>query len=405
MKVAYFVNHFPVLSQTFIIGQIAGIASRGHDVHVFADSASPDFSGVLPSELKDGGMVTYLKPHSSLIVTFFVVLRSALLGILTKKTLIFLRSLKYLPSKGVRAWTALVHQIAVINTKDFDVIHCQFATLWNVVEPLTSLGVIKGKIIVSIRGYDITSDRYIENNGYKNLFSIASVFLPVSKSLQEVLVDLGCSKNKISIHHSGIDLAKLQMKECKPFPQLIKLISVGRLVEKKGMVYGLKAVKELLGRGVAVNFSIVGDGPLRQDLDCMVRDLGLENNVNFLGSLSHDKTLENIARSDIFLMPCVTAKNGNKEGIPNVLKEAMALGVPVAATIHSGIPELIDDRVSGLLVPERGVKELVDAVIQYKEMSLKERKKIVNAARVKIEKDFDISVLVPELENIYFHQK
>lgn len=140
------------------------------------------------------------------------------------------------------------------------------------------------------------------------------------------------------------------------------LLSVAQLKEKKGLAYLIDATRTLADRGVDVDVEIVGEGPLRAQLEAQVEALGLGDRVRFSGVLPHDRVVARYGEATAFVLPCVTASDGDRDGIPNVILEAMAMGVPVVSTRHSGIPEAITDGEHGLLVPTGDADALADAV-------------------------------------------
>jgi colanic acid/amylovoran biosynthesis glycosyltransferase len=135
-------------------------------------------------------------------------------------------------------------------------------------------------------------------------------------------------------------------------------VTVGRLVERKGIANAVRAVAELVRSGVDVEYTIVGDGPLSAVLIHLARELGVAERVRIIGSVSHGAVAAILARSHIMVAPSMTASDGDMEGIPVAIMEAMASGVPVVSTVHGGIPELVDDDVTGYLVPEGDVHAL-----------------------------------------------
>ena len=145
---------------------------------------------------------------------------------------------------------------------------------------------------------------------------------------------------------------------------------------------------------------IAGDGPLRNDLERMVTDLGLGAEVHLAGPKTRDEVLTLLGEAHLLVAPSVTAASGETEGIPNVLKEAMATGIPAIGTWHSGIPELVTDGVSGLLVPERDVDALAEALVtlvdhpgRWPAMGL--------AGRQRVEAEFDSDKLNKDLVELY----
>ncbi len=138
------------------------------------------------------------------------------------------------------------------------------------------------------------------------------------------------------------------------------MITIGRLVEKKGIKYAIQAMARLLKSGRKINYFVIGDGELRGDLEELISTLNLEKHVQLLGWMKQGEVTQLLQTMHIMVAPSITASNGDQEGIPNVVKEAMALGLPVISTLHSGIPELVEDGVSGFLVKERDVDSLTD---------------------------------------------
>ncbi|HYY72707.1 MAG TPA: glycosyltransferase family 4 protein [Candidatus Bathyarchaeia archaeon] len=167
------------------------------------------------------------------------------------------------------------------------------------------------------------------------------------------------------------------------------ILSVARLIEKKGLSDLILAAELLRQRGRRFQVQIVGNGPLRQSLEGHVKQLGLHDQVKFLGPLPHDRVCRLYQRVCLFALPCVVAANGDRDGIPNVLLEAMASGVPVVSTPVSGIPELIQSEVEGLLVPSNSPAKLADALDRLLD-SPELRERLACAARSKIEACFSI---------------
>lgn len=195
---------------------------------------------------------------------------------------------------------------------------------------------------------------------------------------------------KLHCMYHGIDLS--QFKFCCPRgldPEPPVILSVARLIEKKGLRNLILAADILRQRGRRFQVEIVGNGPLRQSLEDQVKQLGLNDRVRFLGLLPHERLCCVYQRVCLFALPCVVAPNGDRDGIPNVLLEAMASGVPVVSTPVSGIPELIRSEVEGLLVPPDSPAKLADALDRLLD-SPELRERLALAARSKIETCFSI---------------
>lgn len=198
------------------------------------------------------------------------------------------------------------------------------------------------------------------------------------------------SNDKLHCIYHGLETSQFKFSRARgsrPGPPVI--LSVARLVEKKGLNNLIAAAEILRGRGRSFQIEIIGDGPMRQALETQVLDLGLSNWVRLLGPLPHESVCEAYERASLFVLPCVVAPDGDRDGIPNVLLEAMACGVPVIATPVSGIPELIVAEREGVLVPPNSPEMLADALDRLlAQPELCDR--LALAARAKVEAWFSV---------------
>ena len=205
---------------------------------------------------------------------------------------------------------------------------------------------------------------------------------------------------KIKVVHCGVDLSV-----CQCVPTSLKLrgagvsmcqgrkpyqiLTVARLEEKKGHRYLLEALKILKGKKFEFKATIVGGGVLENELKEQAVSLGIGDRVTFTGPKNQNEVQEFLRQADVFVLPCVQAKNGNMDGIPVSLMEAMAAGVPVISTKLSGIPELIEDGVSGLLVEPKDSEGLAVGIKKVlTEPELCER--LIQQARIKVETEFEV---------------
>jgi len=154
-------------------------------------------------------------------------------------------------------------------------------------------------------------------------------------------------RDKIHVVRCGIDLAAWSGLERRPEPG--RILSVGALREKKGHHVLVEACARLRDEGLDIHCEIVGEGPERDRLERRIAELDLGDRVRLLGALSPEETRERYRRAELFVLACVVAANGDLDGVPIVLMEAMMAGVPPVSTRLSGIPELIEDATSGLL--------------------------------------------------------
>ena len=181
---------------------------------------------------------------------------------------------------------------------------------------------------------------------------------------------------------------------------LVRILGVGRLVEKKGFEFAIRAVARLIKARGNISFEIIGDGPLRDELQQLISDLGVEKSIRLVGPRNSPEIVDKLRRSDLFVATSVTSQRGNQDAPVNTLKEAMAVGLPVLATVHGGIPELVEDGVCGFLVPERNVEALADRLTYlidhpdlWPDFGL--------AGRRRVEKMYDINSLTDDLVETY----
>ncbi len=229
------------------------------------------------------------------------------------------------------------------------------------------MGAIHGKLAVTFHGVDVSSCLSHDPTYYRHLFSTGDLFLCVSDHWRQTLIAHGCPAERTTVHRMGIDPQAFSHVARRREPTgPARVLTVGRLVEKKGIEYGLRAVAQVTAQNIPLHYTIVGDGPLRTSLQELARSLGISEHVTFLGSRPQHEVLELVRQAHIFLAPSVTDTTGDQEGIPVSLMEAMATGLPVVSSFHSGIPELVDHGVSGLLAPEGdagAVAELMEALL------------------------------------------
>lgn len=402
MKIAYFVNEFPGFSQTFVIHQIAGMVNKGHEVDIYATvraNAVHLIEGVVGQRCR----TIYF---SDLPVAYFAryarMARRVFASDIVRNMRLVARVLAESASTRQALSLRLLHKaLSIERGGEYDILHCQFATLGLPVLQLKRIGALTGKVVVSVRGYDVTTARYTDAGRYASLFENADRFLPVSESLADRLLSLGCDRQKIQVLRSGLNVDAIAQRLPRPLTTPLNLLSVGRLVEKKGLIYGLGAVAALLAQGIAVRYRIAGEGPLRDELMAAAQDLGVAEAVEMPGVCAHDRVIGLMQEADIFLAPSVTAADGDQEGIPNVVKEAMLMGLPVISTRHSGIPELIEHGREGVLVAEKDSAALVEAVKQLGAMSAADLAAMCERARAKVVRDYDEGRLNDELERIY----
>jgi len=301
-----------------------------------------------------------------------------------------------------RAWNPGFHER--LATGGFRVLHAHFG--WAGVYALPHAERLNLPLVVTFYGYDVPlltqPARYWPRHwrywlGAGRLFRRADRILAVSRDLVDRLVALGAPPERTQLKHIGVRIPEPRPGERPAGP--LQVLMVGRFVEKKGFEYGLAAFAGLCRRGVEARLTVAGDGPLAPAYRRLVAESGIGDRVNFPGVLRHGAVLDAMRRSDVFMLPSVTARNGDREGNPTVLKEACAVGLPVVATRHAGIPEAVDDGESALLVAERDAAGLEDGLTRLTDPALRAR--LGDAARARMIRDFDIRRITAEVESLY----
>jgi hypothetical protein len=234
----------------------------------------------------------------------------------------------------------------------------------------------------------------------KARFTSAEKVLTVSQYNRNYLLNLLGQgyEDKITVHFLGVDLEKFKYIERKP-KDIVTILFVGRLIEKKGFLDAIETFKRILERHKSVQFRIIGDGPLREKALNRVNELEINEKVLFLGGLPLENVLEELKGADIFFLPSKTAPDGDREGLPVVILEAQAMDLPVVSTLHTGIPEAVVDGESAFLVPEGDIPAMADRICELIEAP-DLRKRMGKAGRKWVESHFDFKRELDALEKI-----
>lgn len=370
LKILFVLHEFPKFIQQFILNQITGLHDLGHDVHIYANNK---IDGHVPPDI-----ATY------------------------------------------NLFNKTYYRVLPDNQKNFDIIYCHFGPDGYCGLYLKKHYGLTGKLVTCFRGDDISKllrphqyNKRTKRRGiftvpcyyttmYTELFAQADHFLPVCNYFKKKLVSLGCPSKKITVQHSAINCDLFAYQERKPLSpkKNINIITIGRLVEKKGIKFAIRAIARLVKTYPRINYTIIGDGPLYKKLEILIQRLHLEKNITLQGWLNQEEIRNYLFTADIFLLPAITAHDGDEEGISNVLKEAMATGLAVVSTYHSGIPELVKNGISGYLVKERNVSTLthkMNNLIKKPNKALK----MGMAGRAFVEKEFETTRQTIKLSKLF----
>jgi colanic acid/amylovoran biosynthesis glycosyltransferase len=260
-------------------------------------------------------------------------------------------------------------------------------------------------LVTSFYGFDLgmlpRQSKWIEK--YKKLFQEGDAFIAICEYFKEKLQKLGCPEEKIKILHLGRDLNFFQFKP-RPRKDVVTLLTVARFVEKKGIPILLKAFSKVLDQHSDTKLMLVGDGPMRMQIENLIHELKLTNNTQMMSNLSSDDPRGDLLKvlwsTDIFILPSLTARDGDEEGTPLSLMEAQATGMPVVSTYHAGIPETVLEDKSGFLVPQNDPNSLAEKIICLLEDD-RLRSNMGRCGRKFIEENFDSCKQKKSLEKTY----
>ena len=236
----------------------------------------------------------------------------------------------------------------------------------------------------------------------KEKINMARFVVTCTKYNKAYLSELaGNTQTPVFCVYHGINLDYFSSKEreikCKPPYQII---TVARMTRKKGLENVYQALAVMRDKGIEFKHTLIGEGDDHSKIVALIKQLKLENLTQLCGTLTHEQVIDHYASSDLFVLGCLIADNGDRDGIPNVMAESMAMNLPVVATNVSGIPEFLEDRVTGLMVEQKDPMALANAM----ETLLKDnnlRQEVTLEAKKRITRDFNNKKLIIDLAGIY----
>ncbi|MFH0255803.1 glycosyltransferase [Vibrio rumoiensis] len=408
MRIAVFSSSFPVLSETFIINQIIGLIKLGVEVDIITNVVSTD--NVMHSSVKDFDLMSQVKSiglgsqknkFQRIILTALNVLSLLLKGNL-KVSLTNLSNILFDKYLSIGQKLNLISALNKNKLVPYDNIICHFGDNGYYVCKLRDLGIISGPISTVFHGYEMSRYKTVNKclPQYEKLFIEGDLMLPISELWKEELIKMGCAESKIKVHRMGIDVNDFDVLPLtSPLSSPLKVVQVGRLTEKKAILDSINAIV-LASQEISIEFSIIGDGELFSQAKELITSLDASGYINLLGRQSRSVVKQYLDEADVFLLPSVRAKDGDMEGVPVSLMEAMSKGLLVVSTYHSGIPELIENGKSGFLVGESQVHELVDCFLKIVTLTEEEIQNIRVKARATCVEKYNNDVLNFELTKV-----
>jgi colanic acid/amylovoran biosynthesis glycosyltransferase len=374
-RIGIVVGEFPLLSHTFVISQVEGLMRRGCEVRIVCDrigSHPPHDPHAEPLRQK----------HANTSRGWPV---SPGLG----------RAVRHLPSRLQDKVSTASDMLWNRELNRCDLVLAHFGGNGLRLARMKRRGRLAPPIMTIFHGNDIGIPAHEGTLGrYATLFDYGACLLTVNEMFRRMLVEAGAPEERTAVHRMGIDCAEIPYRPRAMGSGPLELISVCRLVEKKGIAVALRAVAAFREARPDVDwrYSIVGDGPLLPVLKALAGELGLADRVCFHGPLPHGEVKERLAHAHLVLLPSVTAADGDVEGVPVALMEAMAAGLIVVSSQHSGIPELVEDGRSGFLAPEGDASSLA-AHLKWIVDNPAAWPAVTMAARKRIETEFNNDLL------------
>ena len=410
-RIAYYLWQFPTLSETFIRREMTALIEVGFDVQVVADSpADLDMMDQEAKALMEATHFLYPEDEKRFFEYREYFLREYPFRYWNLALyVVFHRHGNYKNFAGDKlVFRKAIYLAGLLKDLGIDFVHTPWA------DKSTFVALVAARLLgvsysVQARAHGIhrkhhlfalkerfTNARFIITNCHYNTSRIASL---VNKPLDIIVV------------YEGLDLHIIRSKRTRwDIHEKVKILSVARLIEEKGLIYLLGACRRLMEAGFDFSCEIIG-GPEQPEytdyfvrLKKMHRQLGLEEHVLFRGVQTFQYVLEAYERSDIFVLPCVIARNGGRDITPNSLIEAMAMKLPVISTNLTAIPEIVEHGVSGILVPPNDEHALTKAIIDLIKDG-ERRRTLGENARRKIAERFDIKKNVDQYSKLFMVPK
>lgn len=402
MKVGFFLLKFPLSSETFVLNQITAFIDMGYDVEIISlQKGDTQNTHAAWTQYDLASKTRWLQdePQGRLAKLRYRA-RQTLRGLHRPGTWKALNISRY----GAESRNLILSAICGQTQRPWraDVFIAHFGPAGVTAAKLRELGVIEGKIATVFHGIDISSREVLNHYTpeYQRLFQRGDMMLPISELWAGRLKTMGCPPEKITVSRMGVDMQRFTQRPVKTPGSPLQIISVARLTEKKGLHVAIEACRQLKARGVDFRYRILGIGPWERRLRTLIEQYELEAHVEMPGFKPSHEVKAMLDAADIFLLPSVTGADGDMEGIPVALMEAMAVGIPVLSTVHSGIPELIEPGHSGWLVEENNPEALANQLEQFAAIAHQELSPVLHNARKKVETDFNQHLINRQLATL-----
>jgi len=402
LDIAYLAPELGALTSTFIYREISALRQRGISISLFSTMRPAD------TQVSEEAQSIVNETHYLYDVNGIVIAASAL-RYLAQHPLRFCRVsalmgrdafLGRVPAFGDRIkmlWHFLTgcRLATFLESRRVQHIHAHFA---HVPAAIAMYAGLLADIPFSFTAH--ANDLFERGTTLKEKVARSAFTVAISDYNRGFLMDAACRADRIHVVHCGLDITKYKFRAVTPKNAPPVLFSVGRFVEKKGFDILLEALSLLKQKGVSFHGVIAGTGPLYDEVQTKAQSSGLLDCLEMPGAMPQERIKDMLVTADVFVLPCVVAKSGDRDGIPVALMEAMALGVPVVSTDISGIPELITNGENGVLVAEKNPAALAQALERMLENpAIGET--LAKQARKTIEEHFNLETIAANLELLF----
>ncbi len=390
-RVGYVMKMYPRLAETFILNEILAHEAAGLNLSIFS-LRSPNDTRFHSDLGRVRAEVTYLPGQSVRTEEFWSAVSWAQAELPHTRDLLD-------AAEGERAITVF-HAIALaraVLSQRIDHLHAHFATAATGVARLAAqwAGI---SYSFTAHAKDIYHESVDEEDLRRKIRDAAAVVTVSDYNIRHLRRRFGADAARVQLIYNGLDLAEFPYSPPQDREPLI--VGVGRLVEKKGFTDLISACAILAGHGKEFRCELIGYGVLTDELAGQICDLGAQNYVKLLGPLSRNEVNAHLRRAAVLAAPCVIASNGNRDGLPTVLLEAMALGIPCVSTDVTGIPEVLRDGETGLNALQHDPENLAGKIQRLLDDEPLSLHVAANARRL-IEERFDIHRNTPALRAIF----
>lgn len=393
-------GEFPkISSEAFVLNEIIEMKKRGHKIKILAGGKEDqgEHEDVQKYFLK--GEIIYPRNYKEYTrgrqkVKDFVIRLSQDFPQSPLRTIKSLYNILIYERKAWKIIDAYLRLKVILGkNENFDLVHVPFAAENNLYIGWKLAKYFCCPLTTTLRSRDIYNrkerERLLRQRFLRGVEGIFTISHYNQKNLETDL------KRKISIVHSAIYPERFQRISEK---KIGRIITICRAVEKKGIIYLIKALRILKKRKIKFKWLFIGGGPQEREYKKLIRRYELSKEVKLIDFVSQNKIKQHLSEASVFVLPCIVASDGDMDMLPNVLKEAMAMEVPVITTKMPGIEELIIDGKTGILVPQKNSVALADAI----ENVLNGKTKLdLKKAREKIVRDFNIKIEAEKLEKIF----